>query len=93
MTGLSHNYIGRVKEAFRFFDDLYPPIRQAIREANYEWDPIPVMTAQHSQRAPEEIAAQLRSMDQARFHQQMRNKLGSLKSATQPDKIDKYFPE
>lgn len=65
--------IARAKEDFRFYDDLYPPLRKMLREAHYLWPSSEAMNEQHRQRGtpPEEIADQLRQKDQTRFDQIM----------------------
>lgn len=65
--------IARAKDDFRFFDDLYPPLRQMLREAHYRWPSVEAMNEQHRQRGtpPEEIAEELRRKDQTRFDQVM----------------------
>ena len=63
-------------EMFRFFDDLDPAVRAAIREANYEWKVHEAMSEQHAcfqtGRPIEELAARYRAQDKARFDQLMR---------------------
>ena len=93
-TGPSRNYIGRIKEDFRFFDDLYPPVRRAIREANYEWNCIPIMTEQHSGIDPEELGCQIREKDNARFREKTRAKdweVIRFKTPSIREKAQKYF--
>lgn len=43
----SQYYINKIIEEFRFFDDLASEVRKALREANYQWNPIEVMPMQH----------------------------------------------
>lgn len=78
---LSPDYIRRKKESFRFFDDLHPAVRQALREANYEWDVVEAMGEQHKYygngQPLEELAALYRRKDAQRFHDRMWPKLNS----------------
>ena len=75
----SHDYILRKKEEFRFFDDLHPRLRQFVREANYEWDPIPIMSQQHAcqgnDKNIEDLYEDYCYLDQQRFSQRMTPKL------------------
>ena len=82
----SPDYINRIREQFRFFDDLDPVIRQALREAYYEWSPIDAMTEQHrcyGNAAPlEELAELYKQKDAQRFRNLMYLKLHPDESST-----------
>jgi len=68
-------------ERFRFFDDLHPAVRKAVRECNYQINVVEIMSKQHeyyaNQKPLEELAADIRRRDKHVFEQRTLAKLRS----------------
>lgn len=66
----------RAIENFRFFDDLHPAVREAVRECAYDVKLNEIMSKQHEfyqhGRPLEELAEDIRRRDQAVFNQRMK---------------------